>query len=42
MVWENKATLFLTDVVPSMRYVSPEKLPSTEAYARKRKMTAAR
>jgi hypothetical protein len=41
-VWENKAILFLTDVVLSMRQVRPQKLPGTEDGARKRKMAAAR
>jgi hypothetical protein len=41
-VWENKAILFLTDVVLSMRQVRPQKLPRAEAIARKRKMAAAR
>jgi hypothetical protein len=42
LVWENKAILFLTDVVLSMRQVRPQKLLRAEAGARKRKMTAAR
>ena len=42
MVWENKAILFLTDVVLSIRQVRPQKLPRAEACARKRKMAAAR
>jgi hypothetical protein len=41
-VWENKATLFLTEVVLSIRQVRPQKLPRAEAGARKRKMAAAR
>jgi hypothetical protein len=35
-VWENKAILFLTDVVLSMRQMRPQKLPRAEACARKR------
>jgi hypothetical protein len=42
LVWENKAILFLTDVVLSIRQVRPQKLPRAEAGARKRKMAAAR
>ena len=42
LVWENKATLFLTEVVLSIRQVRPQKLPRAEAGARKRKMAAAR
>jgi hypothetical protein len=41
-VWENKAILFLTDVVLSIRQVRPQKLPRAEAGARKRKMAAVR
>src|SRR5207248_3161023 len=42
LVWENKAILFLTDVVLAMRQVRPQKLPRAEAGVRKRKMAAAR
>jgi hypothetical protein len=42
LVWENKGTLFLTDVVLSIRQVRPRKLPRAEAGARKRKMATAR
>jgi len=35
LVWENKAILFLTDVVFSIRQVRPQKLPRAEAGARK-------
>ena len=41
-MWENKAILFLTDVVLPMRQVRPQKLPRAEAGVRKRKMAAAR
>jgi hypothetical protein len=41
-VWKNKAILFLTDVVLSIRQVRLQKLPRAEAGTRKRKMTAAR
>ena len=41
-MWENKAILFLTDVVLSMRQVRPQKLPHAEAGARKRKRAARR
>jgi hypothetical protein len=41
LVWENKAILFLTDVVLSIRQVRLQKLPRAEAGARKRKMAAA-
>ena len=42
LVWENKAILFLTDVVLSIRQMRPQKLPRAEDGARKRKMAAAR
>lgn len=41
-MWENKAILFLTDVVLSIRQMRPQKLPRAEAGMRKRKMAAAR
>ena len=41
LVGENKAILFLTDVVLSIRQMRPQKLPRAEAGARKRKMAAA-
>jgi hypothetical protein len=40
LVWENKAILFLTGVVLSMRQVRAEKLPRAEAGARQRKTLA--
>jgi hypothetical protein len=42
LVWENKAVLFLTDVVLSIRQIRPQKLPRAETGARKRKMAAVR
>jgi hypothetical protein len=42
LVWENKAILFISDVVLSIRQLRPQKLPPAEAGARKRKMAAAR
>ena len=42
LVWENKAILFLTDIVFAIRQARPQKLPRAEAAARKRKMAAAR
>jgi hypothetical protein len=40
-VWENKAILFLTNVVLSIWQVRLQKLPRAEAGVRKRKMAAA-
>jgi len=42
LVWEQKAILFLTDAVLSIRKVRPQKLPRAEAVAMKRKMAATR
>ena len=39
-MWENKAILFLTDAVLSIRQVRPQKPPRAEAGARKRKIEA--